>query len=506
MRINKTGLDRDQKAKLNIVMALFAQITTLICGLVIPQLMIANFGSEAYGATTSIAQFLGYISLLDGGMSGVARAALYKPLALNDTQAISNIVAQMKKFFRVIAFIFVAYVLLLAVSFKGISHTESLDWPFTFALVLVISISTFAQYFIGISYSVLLQAAQKGYIVNICSVITVLLNTVITIILVKVGCNLVMVKLVSSCIYVLRPIVFYLYVRAKFNLQKSSNNADDMLQQKWTGLAQHIAFYLHSNTAIAVLTFLTNLKMVAVYSVYYMVTSNIQNLTSSFSNGMEALFGDMLAKEETQELEKSFSMYDTMISVVSVVLFAVTAVLIVPFVKIYTADLTDANYIAPTFALILVLASLTFCLRLPYHSIVIAAGHFKQTRMAAYGEAAINIVLSVLLASSQGLVGVALATFIATIFRFIYYAVYISQNILKQKAGRTIKREIINYLSFLGVYIIGRCIQNYMPTNNYFSWVLCGIVVTLMAVCIVVVANYLFYREECKKLLHIRKK
>lgn len=77
---------RQVRAKLNIVMSLMTQIVAMLCGFVIPQLMISAFGSEAYGATSSITQFLAYITLLEGGIGGVARAALYKPLADHDTE------------------------------------------------------------------------------------------------------------------------------------------------------------------------------------------------------------------------------------------------------------------------------------------------------------------------------------------------------------------------------------------------------------------------------------
>ena len=39
------------------------------------------YGSDVNGLVSSITQFLGYIALVEGGVGGVIRAALYKPLA-----------------------------------------------------------------------------------------------------------------------------------------------------------------------------------------------------------------------------------------------------------------------------------------------------------------------------------------------------------------------------------------------------------------------------------------
>ena len=61
----------------------------------------------------------------------------------------------------------------------------------------------------------------------------------------------------------------------------------------------------------------------------------------------------MLARDEREKLNTAFNIYETMISMVSVVLFSVTSAMIVPFVKLYTAGISDAEYIQPAFALLL---------------------------------------------------------------------------------------------------------------------------------------------------------
>ena len=142
---------------------------------------------------------------------------------------------------------------------------------------------------------------------------------------------------------------------------------------------------------------------------------------------MEAVFGDMLAKREAEKLKSTFEFYDTWISFVSGLLFSVTTVMIVPFIKIYTDGVNDANYIQPAFSVIISLAMFYYSVRAPYHSIVIAADRFKQTRKAAYGEALINLVLSVVLVMKFGLIGVAIGTLFAMAFRTLQYVIYLSK-------------------------------------------------------------------------------
>lgn len=492
---------RGRKAKLNILVSLANQLITLLCGFIVPRLMLEAFGSELYGASSSITQFLAYITLLEGGIGGVARAALYKPLADGDTDAISRIMAEIKVFFRVIGWIFAVYVLVLACSFQWISRVEALDWISTFALVLVISISTFGQYFIGISNAVLLQASQKSYVTHGVSLATTLLNTVCILVMVRLGFDLILVKLVSSCIFLLRPIVMWLYVKRTCRLIRCPRLRESCLPQKWDGLGQHIAYFLHSNTDIAVLTIFADLKAVAVYSVYNMVISHMQSLTASFTSGMEAMFGDMLAKRESEQLHRTFDYYETMISLVTVVLFSATSVLIVPFVDIYTRGIQDADYHAPVFAALLVLAAVLYCLRTPYHAAVVAAGHFRQTRVAAYGEAVANVVLSVLLVSRWGLVGVAVGTVLATAFRFGYYVVYLSKQILCRSMALFWKRFLVNALAYGMSVLTASAALRPFDISGYGIWAVCGALTAAICAVISVTVNLVFYRKDSRVFL-----
>ena len=494
--------NRTTRAKKNIIASLSSQIVVLICGIVVPRMMIGAFGSEAYGATSSITQFLSYITLLEGGIGAVARAVLYKPLARNDLETIGAIMEEVKRFFRIIAWIFAGYVLFLAVEFQSISHVECMDWLSSFLLVIVISISTFGQYYIGISNSILLQAAQKNYITNVVSIGATIINALFTIVLIRLGCGLITVKLASSMIFFMRPVILLLYVKKHYPMGKTGVvKGKTYLTQKWTGLGQHIAFFLHSNTDIVVLTVLADLRTVAVYSVYNMIVSNMQNLAISFSSGMESIFGDMIARDEKQELNDTFRTYETILSVVSIILFSATAVLIVPFIQIYTKGITDAEYTQPVFGVLLVLTALSYCLRLPYHAVVMAAGHFKQTSLAAYGEAIFNIGLSVMLVSKYGLIGVTAATLAATWFRFLYYVVYLSRNIICRKVGLFVKRFAINAAVLICNGWLGYGILSYFAVTNYFMWVICGAVLAVVMSALTLGINFCFFRADCIRLI-----
>ncbi len=492
-------LSRTQKLKLNIVSSFGMQVVTMLCGLLIPRLMLASFGSETYGLATSISDFLSYISLVDGGVGGVARAAMYGPLAKKDMQQVSNVHYELKKFLRIVGTIFVGYALVLAVGFQGITGKTGHDWFFTFSLVLAIALSTFAEYFFSLNRSLLVHAAQRVYVNNSISILTTVLNTLFVVVLLKLRCSLVVVKLTSSLIYILRPIILAVYIRRKLPMPPPQKDAPKQLTQKWEGMGQHMASFLHAKADVVILTFFGQLANVAVYSVYHMVLVCMQKITESFASGTEALFGNMLAKKEMKELRRWFDDTETGLSIMSMLLFSVTAVLLPSFVLLYTRGIRDAQYDQPAFALMMCLYKAVACVRKPYRNMVVAAGRFRQTRPGAYGETVLNIGISLLLVGSLGLTGIAVGTLVSALFCNIYYAWYVSRFLLERPFRVYWKRLGVNLLCFLGVYLPGTALLAGRQAADYFHWALWGFGMVAFAAAVNLAVNFLLYPADTRR-------
>lgn len=121
--------------------------------------------------------------------------------------------------------------------------------------------------------------------------------------------------------------------------------------------------------------------------------------------------------------------------------------------------------------------------------------------MAAYGEAMINIALSIILASRYGLIGVTIGTNIAVLFRMVFYAFYLSKNILNRKFSLFIKRVITNLTTFAFIVLLGKLISNYFHIKNYFDWALYAAIVGIFAVATVILMMTIFYRNDIQPII-----
>lgn len=495
---------RSKKAIYNIVTLLTLQVVVLISGFVVPKLIISSFGSDVNGLVSSITQFLAYISLLESGIGPVVKASLYKPISQKDNKTIRNILRASEKFFRFIARIFIIYLVGLALLYPLLVKGE-FGYIYTLSLVLIISISTFFEYYFGMTYKLYLQADQKTYITSVIQIFIYIMNIIIVVVFVRLNLSIQMIKLFSGIIFVLRPLIQNIYIKKKYDLNLKDADEGYKLEKKWDGLAQHIAAVIHNNTDVTILTIFSKLSEVSVYSVYSLVTRGIKSIVSAFSGGIDASFGDMIAKEEKEALNRSFSTYELFYFTITTICYACTLILIVPFITVYTKGINDANYIRPLFGYLMVISEFLWAIRLPYSSVTLAAGHFKETRIGAWVEAISNIVISLILVIKFGIIGVAIGTLIAMLIRTIEFIYHTNKYILERNIFINIKKVLSIIFETIIIVLIVKLLPIDIKFNSYINWIIYAIIVFIISSIVTITINLLVYRNDVKDLMRLLK-
>lgn len=492
-------LNREKLLVWNTGASLFNQIVTIICGFILPVLILEAFGSAINGLVSSITQFLGFISLVELGIGAVAQSALYKPLAEKNNIKISQIYVSAQKFYRTIALILLAYIVCLVIGYPILVDTE-FDYLYTASLIICIAISLFAQYYFGIVNQVLLNADQRGYINMIISSGALIVNTIACVVLINMNCSIHIVKLATSIIYVIRPLLLILYVRKNYDINENITYNKEPIEQKWNGIAQHFASVVLGSTGIVVLTSISSLTNVSVYAIYNMIISALKQLVLSLAGGVQALMGELLAKKDFEKLNSLFAWTEWSFHTGSVGIFGATMVLIMPFVQVYTRNITDAEYAAPLFAILITLGSMGHCIRLPYNIMILAAGHYKQTQSNYIVAAIMNILLSIVTVEMWGLVGVAIGMLAAMVYQTIWMANYISREIIRWPMRNFWKQFGIDCLILTIIYFSTQWIE--LGDKTYVNWCIMASKVVAIVLVEVSAVNLIFYRENCIEIVN----
>lgn len=485
---------RSDKALASTLSELLFEVVAVACGFILPRLILSHFGSTYNGITLSISQFIGTIALLKAGIGSVTRAALYKPLANHDSSGISEVVNATKKYMRKIAIIFSVAVLLFAAVYPLFVANE-FDWFFAFSLFLILSVDTFAQYFFGLPYQMVLQADQRNYVISIINIISIIVNTVVASILILSGFGIHIVKLGSALVYLFPPIFYMLWVKREYRIDDRIEPNDDLISQRWDAFAHQLANFINSNTDIIIVTVLLNLKEVSVYSIYYMVGNAIKKAVNAIGTGTMAAFGNMLAKGEDQLLKQRFREFECLFFYVTTLLLTITAILLTSFVSVYTSGVNDVNYIRGGFAILVCISIMLMCLKVPYEQIVFAAGHFKQTKDAAFWEAGAHIVLSIGLTYVLGLNGIVVGVIIASAYRLIVYSHYVYKELIRLEEKSLYMRFVFSAIVFFGGVLASHYLS--IPlASSYGEWFIQALVVGGGVIIVGTILAFVFFSNE----------
>lgn len=482
---------------------LFLQIVVFISGIILPRFILQAYGSSINGMITSVNQFLTYLGLAEAGVATASVVALYTPLALGRKDDVNSILSAARKFYNRSGVLFLSLTAVLVFIYPFFISGQ-LDNSLVRWMIVVLAGSTLVDYFFLGKYRVLLMANQEGYVVALIQSAGTVANMVVSIGLIYAGASVLAVKAVATGVYVLRLFLVKAYAKKKYpDLDFHAQPAEGALKQKNAALFHQVVTIIVNNTDTTILTICLgsrSLLEVSVYGIYMLVVNAVNQLLTSFSNGLTAGFGEVIARREEETLKKSYSDYEYMFFLIFFVVVACMGVLLIPFISVYTIDMKDVQYVRPVIAVLFTLLVFLQNVRIPGLTIICAAGHYKETRYQAGLEAAINIVVSLALVWSMGMTGVLLGTVCSYGYRSFEIILYTNRHLIPGTAKTAFSRIIRNLvvtavLIAAGIWLI--------PQNmtSFINWFIYAVAAGVVSVVLVVGVNYIAEPQEFKNLI-----
>lgn len=491
---------KNKKLILNTYSSLANQIIVIVCGLILPRVFLQFYGSEINGLITSITQFINFISFMELGVGAVVQSALYKPLAEHNNDKVSMIIKSADNFFKKILKIFMIYLCAIIVIYP-IFINQNYGYIYICSLILILSISLFAQYYFGLVNQLLVVADQRAYISYFINGLTTIGNTLVSMFLIyHFNSNIHIVKLFSSLIYLIRPIFLYYYVKKNYKLDKNIKIIGEPIKQKWSGMTQHISAIVLANTDSIILSVFSTLSNVSIYSIYYMIVNSINNIINSLTVGFQSLLGQLIVTKKLDEANELFTRFELIMHSIITVFFTCTGILIVSFVKLYTLNIDDANYIQPLFSALLTIGQAFFCIRTTYYCVIKAAGHYQETQVSAVIEMLLNIIISIIFVINYGIIGVTIGTLVAILYRTIYCVIYASRRILHRPIKKFIRQctldLLISSLTIITMHFVN------INAYTYFSWFIKSIICFIICSFTFLIVNVIFNKKELISLIY----
>lgn len=486
---------RSKKYFYNTVFTALLQIVNMISGFVVPKIMLQYYGSEINGLVTSITQFISYFNLVEAGLSSAAIYALYKPLADKDTERVSRIVAASKRFYIQSGYVFTALTIVLAIIYPLYISTEQYSPMWIAFLVIVLGSNGFLEFFTLSKYRVLLTADQKTYVVSIASLIQVVTQMLVIVCLSPLGLNVVWVRAIAIAAILLRSVILYLY--CKRNYPQINYNAEPdtkALNKRWDALFLQILGAVHKGTTVVLLTVIVkDLALISVYTVYHVVVGGMNSILEIFNSGLTASFGEVIACNQKQTLQKAYKEFEFVFYSLSGLLFSVASVMIMPFVGLYTRGVHDANYNMPLVAYLMLLDGFLYHAKTPQGMLVLAAGMYKETKWRSFTQSMIALVGGIILAFPLGIYGVLTAAILSNVYRTLDLYFFAGKYI----TGLSPKQSMTHF--FLAVFEMLLIILPFnfihVECSTWMEWLLISCGVGVYALAVVGLLSVVFKRK-----------
>ena len=492
-----------KKSSYNIFSSLIGQLFTMLLGIILPRLYLVNFGSEINGLINSVNQIYVYFGLLEAGVGTATLQALYKPVAQEDENSISRIMAATDRFYRKTGCMYLVGVLIFSLAYP-VFVSSDIPKLTIFAVIILNGIPGVVGYLLQGKYTLLLQAEGKQYIVTNLTTLSTILVNVVRIVLVIAGFNIVVIQAAYLTINLLR--IFYLMIYIKKHYKWIDLNAEPdvkAIAQKNSVLIMQITDMIFRNTDVLILTFFCNLKVVSVYTMYTMMFSMIKTFLDAFSQGFSFALGQTYNTDREKYI-RLHDVYETYRMTLIFALYSVACVFMTPFLKLYTSGVTDIAYVDKYLPLLFVLTYLLSCARVSSSDVINFAQHFKLTQNRCIAEAVINIVVSITCVIKFGIYGVLFGTIVSLLYRANDMIIYANKRILNRSPWVTYKRWIILFVIFAFVIVFSNRFVN-INAGNYLTLILYATVYTMVIFALYFSVISIFERSQAKEALRIAK-
>ena len=493
-------IGRKKATILTAVFTFFNSFSLIIFNIIYTRMLLKEYGSEINGLISTITQFVSFFSVIEGGFTTAAIVATYKPFAESNYNQLSHILYTIRIFLRRITVIIVFLVLTL-----GFLYIKVLKSPFDFFKTygfLLISVSNVALNISVLSKRlIILQGSNREFIASIFAFVSKIISWALSIWLIIKGVDVFIVYSCTLLNVILNVVLIFLYEYKKYpNIVFKGCYDKTLIHGTKDVFIQKIANTIFNSTDLILVSGFIGLSASSVFYLYTMIFRSVSSLVESFVQAPFNSFGNLVAQDDKEKVKSFLSMYWSLTLLISNVLFTTTGITIIPFVKIYTNDINDYNYIYPLLVLLFYGQYICQIFNRPFGTILNVNKKFKEQNLQCGIGAILNIILSLSFIKVIGIYSIVFGSF-SSVFVILIMNIYKAMSLYDTKSILVI---IVSFLSnfFLSSVIIVRCINIY-EVSNYFEWVAYALIVGIIVAIIMIFFNTLVNFKNMHKLFNV---
>ncbi len=494
---------KDNRIKYNLLSGIVYQVVLIVLSFLLPRLYLENFGSEINGVLSTIKQIFVYMVLLESGVGLATTQALYKPVAEKNNGKVSSVISATHSYYCKIGYIYAAMVLLIATVYAFIVPA-SIEPTVIFGIVVLTALPALFSYFIQAKYRILLEVDGRKYVITNSETVLQLLSNIGKILVILLTNSLLLIQLVYCILSLIQLGYVYIYAKRRYKWLNLKAKPDyEAIAQRKSVLVHQVSGMVFNNTDVLLLSFLTDFKVVSIYTIYNIFFSQVQTFITSIISGFSFALGQMFHTDRDKFM-KVYNVYETFYIMATFIIYTLMAIFLLPLIQIYTSGIDDANYTNIYLVFLFVIMNLLSNGKLPSNHVLEYSGKFKETRSHAIWEMVINIIVSVVAILFFGICGAIIGTIVALLYRGTMMIYYSNKKVLDRSMFATYKLWLVNGAVFVVIMIV--FFVDSFCGLSFLDLLIKGIIHSLWIIPLYVLVNFVFFKDIFDFLITLRRK
>ena len=494
------AVNKTKRTAYNAVASLLNLVVNNLLSFLLIRVVLLKMGSDYNGLNSTTAQFLSILLIFENSFTNAIQVALYKPFQSGDLENLNALCTKAKKTFNLCGLIMFGGGLVSAAVF-ALTVKSGYDYPTIFAVIAISVISSMLSSLLSSRYRVLFQVSQSEYIVTLITAICHTLSQISAFILVHVNVNIIQLRLSYAAFSVLQCVVICAVGRKMFkDVNFSVKGPLPKIKGTKEVMVSVSTSVVYRSAPTFYLTSFLGTVFTSIYAVYKSILGIIENVLWAILNAPKNAVGQTLSSDDQENKNRIINQYEFTVILFATVLLSVTYSLLVPFIKLYTAGVNDANYVNEAMAALMVLSSYATFLHVPAGTCINLSGQFKlmqKNQIIALAALIVGIVIGGFAAGIYGILSAVLAVAVLLAVLEIRGS---RKYVITSGYGKFLKVLFVNGITGAAVSVFGKLLLSKYITS-YIYFFLIAAVMTVITACIIFLANYLIFKNDCKQLV-----
>ncbi len=493
--MNKEG--RLFKTIRNISWRAIVLLMIAIANLIIPRYIILIYGSEVNGLTSSIAHILTIVNLIQAGLGSSVTYLMYRPIGENDRVTLGSIILSAKRIYRYISIGVSILGTIASVIFAYFVKTD-LQREFILIASLITCIDSAAGTYFTAVGNVFLGAKQDGYLVSRISIIANLIGYALRILVIILKPHYMYLYIINMLVCIINIIGIVICFKKQYKpFEPTPEERAQLKRIKIPSVsyaaANEIAHALVNGSVTIVISMIAGLRASSIFGVYIIPISALSTLSNAVYSAVVPSYGSVVAENDIRKTNRIFQIYQFVLFSMNAFMYMCAAYLFLPFVKLYTKGVTDADYYNRMLMILVIAFGIANVLRIPYNNTVYVKGLFKQT----YMQPVICSVIALAMMAGFTMIDYTYAI-VGSIFFFTVNALYQHFKIPKLFEG-FINRHFWRHLAVIIVGVSASIAAQYVfpiDPKNFLWWGLYAVGTTIPVLIILLILIYILDRPS----------